>query len=291
MNRCIVFLILYLFSVHAWAQNWMLESNAVSAGIGYEGNKFDDIYEGGKLQFEGQYVFNKEAVDESEDKDCCWKSSNRERLHWIVDSTLRGGGDGTGLEYFNLGVTPWAMTTDPKSGSGRKLSTTRDQIEVGNLQYTVDDALDLESYVELSLIRAGRMGEYRWSDESAFVVKWGGLASLGYAWAESGDPAYSKVTNPFAGIFFTLGLEHAKAGRIYMNNRFVNGFAISNPSRGHPSAREARVSFGYAKKSSDGCLGVDVFGEKRSFYFTQGDLSGRYTENWFVAIQLTCQGF
>jgi hypothetical protein len=230
MNRCIVFLILYLFSVHAWAQNWMLESNAVSVGIGLEGNKFDDKFDGGKFLLAGQYVFKKEVVESSGNEDCCWQLSNRERLYGIVDGLLRVGGDGNGLEYVNLGVTPWAMTTEPKSGSGRRFSTTRDQIELGNLQYTVDDALDVKSYVELSFIRAGRMGEYRWSDESAYVLNWGGLASLGYSWAESGNPIYSRVTNPFAGIFFTVSLEHARVGRFYMNNRFVNGFSISNPS-------------------------------------------------------------
>lgn len=79
--------------------------------------------------------------------------ANRERLKWIVDGMFRIGGDGNGLEYVNIGVTPWALTRDPKSGSGRKLTTVRDQFEFGNLQYTVDDALDVDSYVELSIVR------------------------------------------------------------------------------------------------------------------------------------------
>lgn len=99
------------------------------------------------------------------------------------------------------------------------------------------------------------------------------------------------MSNPFAGIFLTASIESERMGRFYIDNRFVNGFSLSNPSRGHPTAREARASAGYAKTFSSGCLGIDLNVEKRSFYIDEGGLPGLYNANGTVAVRLTCNGF
>jgi len=290
-RRGLVVVVLTLFPFSAWAQNWLLETNAVTVGYGHEKNKFDDVFDGSKLLLSGQYVFDKEIVETSENDDCCWRMANRERLKWIVDGMFRVGGDGNGLEYTKIGVTPWALTRDPNSGSGRKLTTTRDQFELGHLRYVVDDALDVKSLAELSIVRVGRLGEYKWSDDSPYTVTLGGAASLGWAWVETNDPLYSTVSNPFAGVFVMASIESERMGRFYIDNRTVNGFSISNPSRGHPTARESRVAGGYTRKFSRGCLGIDIYVEKRSFYFDEGGVGDLYNANGTVGVLLTCNGF
>jgi hypothetical protein len=92
----------------------MLESNAWGVGYGHEKNKFDDVFDGGQLLLSGQYVFGKEAVESTENDDCCRRMSNREHLKWIVGGLVRAGGDGNGVDYVNVGATPWALTRDPK---------------------------------------------------------------------------------------------------------------------------------------------------------------------------------
>lgn len=284
----VLFILAIIFPVAVSAQNWTLESDTASIGYGNEKNKFDEGFDGAKLLLNGQFVFGKETVEATESDDCCFRLADRERLKWLVDAQLRVD---SGVEYINVGVTPWALTRDPNSGSGRNLVTTRDQFEFGRLRYVVDDALDVDSYAEFSFVRAGRLGEYKWSPDSPYTVKLGGLASVGWAWAETNDPAYSTVSNPFAGIFFTASIESERMGRFYIDNRFVNGFSISNPSRGHPSAREARVSGGYTRKLPFSCLGIDIYVEKRSFYIDEGALPDLYNANGTAGILITCDGF
>jgi hypothetical protein len=93
------------------------------------------------------------------------------------------------------------------------------------------------------------------------------------------------VSNPFVGINFNLAWEHDRFGSVYLESRFINGFSFSNPSRGHPTVREARVAFGYLKQLTEN-FWLDIFGEKKSFYFDEGGLPGLYTMSRSVAADL-----
>jgi len=141
-------------------------------------------------------------------------------------------------------------------------------------------------YLELSLFRAGRTGIYQWNRESPAAITGGVLLLTGWSWAETKVAGYSDVSNPFVGLAFNLAWEHDRWGSIYTNNRFVNGFSFSNPSRGHPMVREAWITFGYLKQLTDN-LWLDIVGEKKSFYFDEGGLPGLYTMSRSVAADFT----
>lgn len=50
--------------------------------------------------------------------------------------------------------------------------------------------------------------------------------------------------------------------------------------------REARVAFGYLKRLTDS-LQLDIYGEKKSFYFDEGGLPGLYRMSRAVAADLS----
>ena len=50
--------------------------------------------------------------------------------------------------------------------------------------------------------------------------------------------------------------------------------------------REARVAFGYLKQMTDN-LWLDIYGEKKSFYFDEGGLPGLYRMSRAVAADLS----
>jgi hypothetical protein len=85
-----------------------------------------------------------------------------------------------------------------------------------------------------------------------------------------------------------LDYEHEKWGGVYALGRFVNGFSLSNPSRGHPTAREALVRNGYYKRFRN-CLKFDLYWAKRSFYVDESGLPGLYTWVRTYAAELTCR--
>ena len=276
-----------VFSMRLNAETWDVRDNSLGAALAYEDKTNNDtLYEGAKLFIEGKYIHKSEAGETSERRRCCLMPSRPEYLYGLVDGQLRFGFDGAGLEYIALGFTPWATLYEPEIEDTSSLRATSDLVELGVIRYISDDPLEVDYYLELSLFRAGRSGIYTWNDKSPYAITGHIQASAGWSWAETKEPGYSSVSNPFAGIFFKLALEHESWGEIYIDNRFVNGFSFSNPSRGHPTVREARVGFGYLKEFSDN-LTLDIYGEKKSFYFDEGDLPNLYRMSRAVAIDLT----
>ena len=124
-----------------------------------------------------------------------------------------------------------------------------------------------------------------WNKASPQVITGGVMLLTGWSWAETRVSGYSDVSNPFVGIAFNLAWEHARWGSLYANNRFVNGFSFSNPSRGHPMVREARVTFGYLKDLTENLV-LDILVEKKSFYFDEGGLPGLYRMSRALAVNL-----
>lgn len=285
IRACLLLLIpACIFSIRVNAETWDVRDNSVGVAFAYEDKTSNDaLYEGAKLFVEGKYVYKSEAGETSERRRCCSMPSRPEFLYGLVDGQLRFGFDGTGLEYVALGFTPWATLYEPTIESTKRLRVTSDLVELGAVRYISDDPLEVDYYLELSLLRAGRAGIYQWNKNSPYTITGGVQASFGWAWAESGVPGYSTVSNPFAGIFFKLAFEHDDWGDFYMANRFVNGFSFSNPSRGHPTVREARVNFGYLKEITDQ-LTLDIYLEKKSFYFDEGGLPELYRMSRAVAI-------
>lgn len=271
----------------ASAETWDFRDQYLGVNIAHEEKMDNDSYEGTKIMLEGQYAIENVPEEISEKRKCCQMPSRPEHFYGLMDAHLRWGVEDTGLEYIRLGFTPWATLWEPDDDTSKKLRATRDQLELAAIRYIRDDPLEVDSYLELSALRAGRMGAYNWSQNSPFTITAGMQASTGWAWAKSDDPAYATVSNPFAGIYYDLAIEHNRWGRIYTSGRFVNGFSFSNPTRGHPTAREAKARFGFSSAFSN-CLTLDIFIEKRSFYFDEGDLPALYTMSGTAGAELAC---
>ena len=272
---------------HANAAIWDVRERSFGAALAYQDKTSDDAkFEGTKLFIDGRYFFGSQVGKVSEKRKCCALPSQPEHFYGLLDAQLRFGFEGTGLEYVMLDFTPFATLYKPSIKSTKDLRATSDLIELGAVRFISDDPLDVDYYLELSLFRAGRSGIYQWNRESPAAITGAVHLWTGWAWAETKVSGYSEVSNPFVGIAFNLAWEHDRWGSLYTNNRFVNGFSFSNPTRGHPMVREARVTFGYLKPLTDN-LRLDIYGEKKSFYFDEGGLPGLYRMSRSVAVDLS----
>lgn len=284
--RGLFFAAAFLISSNASAELWDMREKSFGAAIAYEDKTTDTKFEGTKLFLDGRYFFNSEKGEVSERRRCCALPAKPEYFYGLIEGQLRFGFDGTALEYVMLDFTPWAALYEPTVESPKRLRATADALKLGAVRFISDDPLDVDSYLELSFFRAGRNGIYQWNKESPAAITGGVQLLTGWSWAETKVQGYSDVSNPFVGIVFNLAWEHDRWGSIYMDNRFVNGFSFSNPTRGHPMVREARVAFGYLKQMTDN-LWLDIVGEKKSFYFDEGGLPGLYRMSRSVAVDLS----
>jgi len=275
-----------VFSFHAEAEIWDIHEKSFGAAIAYEDKAADPGFNGAKLFIDGRYVFGSQQGEVSERRKCCSMPSKPEYFYGLLNGQLRFGFEGAGMECVRLDFTPWGALYEPTIESTKDLQATGDVLKLGAVRFISDDPLDVDYYLELSLFRAGRAGAYQWSKESPQAVAGGVMLVTGWSWAETKVEGYSEVSNPFAGIAFNLAWEHDRWGSLYTNNRFVNGFSFSNPSRGHPMVREARVTFGYLKELT-GNLDLDIYFEKKSFYFDEGGLPGLYRMSRAAAVDLS----
>jgi len=269
----------------ASAETWVFEDLSVAATAAYKVKTKNDMFEGAKIILDARYILDSKVDEISEKFKCCSRPALPVNMKGLVDAEMHFAVDGTKIEYINVNYTPWATRWLSENSNRDKFHIQWDLLELGAIRYISDDALEVDSYFEFSILRAGRLMTYNWSETSPYVINMGLQASLGYAFAKSTDSAYSKVSNPFAGIFFKLSIEHDHFGELYSINRFVNGFSISNPSRGHPTAREARVRVGYLYAINMN-LKIDLYGEKRSFYFDEGTLPGLYAPAGIFGLQI-----
>ena len=111
--------------------------------------------------------------------------------------------------------------------------------------------------------------------------------TIRWAWAESFDETYSDVSNPITGFWLTLALARPGWGKVYVEQRAVNGFQFSNPSDGGSTSREARFRFGIIKTISS-CLSLEAFIDKRSFNFSDHRLPDIYTKARRMGLELGC---
>lgn len=263
-----------------------MSERSFGAAIAQEDKASDPKFNGTKLFIDGRYFFNSKKGEVSERRKCCALPAKPEYYYGLLEGQLRFSFEGEGLEYVMLDFTPWAALYEPTIENPNNLRATADGIKLGAVRFVSDDPLEVDYYLELSLFRAGRNGIYQWNRESPQAITGGVMLLTGWSWAETRVQGYSEVSNPFVGILFNLAWEHDRWGSVYMDNRFVNGFSFSNPSRGHPMVREARVAIGYLKQMSDN-LWLDIYGEKKSFYFDEGGLPGLYRMSRAVAADLS----
>ena len=286
MNKLSKFYIVIIFVLfHASpvvAEIWDVHEKSLGVAIAAEDKATDPKFDGTKLFLDGRYFFKNKKGETSDRRKCCAMPSQPEYFYGLVDAQLRFGFEGTGLEYVMIDFAPWATFYEPSIENTKNLRATNDLVKLGALRFISDDPLEVDSYLELSFFRAGRSGIYQWNRESPHAITGAVQLWTGWSWAETKVTGYSDVSNPFVGINFNLAWEHDRFGSVYLESRFINGFSFSNPSRGHPTVREARVAFGYLKQLTDN-LWLDIVGEKKSFYFDEGGLPGLYTMSRSVA--------
>ena len=271
----------------AFAELWVISEKSFGAAIAYEEKTTDPKFEGAKLFLDGSYYFKSEVGEFSEKRKCCTLPSQPEYFYGVLDAQLRFGlEEDTGLEYVMLDFAAMGAIYKPSIESEKDLRATGDMLKLGAVRVITDDPLEVDYYLELSLFRAGRNGIYQWDKKSSHAFTGGVQLWTGWAWAETKVSGYTDVSNPFVGINFNLAWEHDRWGSVYMENRFMNGFSFSNPSRGHPMVREARVAFGYLKNLTDNIV-LDIIFEKKSFYFEEGGLPGLYTMSRSVSADLS----
>lgn len=273
----------FLITTTVNAEIWDIREISLGAAIAAEDKTTDPKFEGAKLFIKGRYFFKNKVGDITENRKCCSLPSQPEYFYGLLDAQLRFGlEEGTGLEYVMLDFAPWAKLYEPAIESSNNLRATSDVVKLGAVRFISDDPLEIDYYLELSFFRAGRSGIYQWNRESPHAITGAVQLWTGWSWAETKVTGYSDVSNPFVGINFNLAWEHDRFGSVYLESRFINGFSFSNPSRGHPTVREARVAFGYLKQLTDN-LWLDIVGEKKSFYIDEGGLPGLYTMSRSVA--------
>jgi len=271
-----------------FAEQWDFRDTSIGLGYGYEKRANNSDFVGQKIVLDSLYAFNREEGEASERLSCCARPSVPEYFHGLMDLHLRWGTDGTALEYVNISLTPQAIMWMPEGDSTDKYRTKWDLLELAATRFISDDALEVDSYLEVSFLRAGRLGALKWSEDSPFTLLTGLQVSTGWAWGQSNNDLYSEVSNPFTGLFVNISLEHERWGKIYTEQRYVNGFSFSSPARGHPTAREAMVRIGYFKTIYN-CLALNVYLQKRSFYFDEGDLPGLYTQTAATIAEMSCR--
>ena len=203
-----------------------------------------------------------------------------------ISAHLQWGEGETALEYamLSFGSLAYQREFDAPDTSFRPI---RDTLEWGVFKGGKDDPLGVDSYAELTIVRAGRTWQYRLSDQSPWQFTLGVNLSTGYAWADSFNDTYRDVSNPIVGSWVKGTVNRQRWGEIYLEQRVSNGFTFSSPARGGSVSREARARFGYLNRLYR-CLTIDLFSEKRSFNFSDPDLPDLYTKSKRVGLELSC---
>ncbi len=274
-----------LSNVLTGLDSWNLNENSISFGIAHADWTIDEVFPGTKLLMTGQYSF-RIGQGQQKQMDCdCPPPPVPHRMTGTVSAHLQWGKGDTGLEYGMLSVRGLAYQRnyEPLTGQFKPL---RDTLEWGVLRGGKDDPLGIDSYINLTLARLGRTW-YWLSQKSPSMFTMGLGLSGGFAWADSVNDIYEDVSNPILGSWVTGAYTHPRWGKIYFEQRVINGFTLSSPSAGGPTSREARFRAGYLNNLK-GCLSFELFIDKRSFNFSDHRLTDLYTKSKRTGLELSC---
>ena len=246
----------------------------------------DEAFPGTKVILEGRYSFRRRVGQpRARACDCGEPLPAAQRMTGTIGAHLQWGKGETGLEYGVLTFT-WKATQRDFDASAPGLRTMRDTLEWGVLQVGKDDPLGIDSYTELSIARAARTWRYGVAN-SPWAFTFGFNGSAGFAWAESTDETFREVSNMVIGSWGKGSVSRGRWGTLYIEQRVVNGWTFSSPARGGTVSREARARAGYTNRLR-GCLNLEVFAEKRSFNFTDPQLTDLYTKSKRVGVEISC---
>jgi len=265
--------------------SWNINENFVGVSVAHADWTIDEVFPGTKLILDAQYSFKRGPGDIPHfDCDCVIRPRPY-RMVGTVGLHLQKGQGETGLEYGYLSFTSLGYQRNflPEVGRFRPL---RDTLEIGGAKVGKDDPLGVDSYAEITIARIGRTWSLiRENSNTTLLVGLGG--SVGWAWADSLEPDYNEVSNPFMGAWVTLAAAHPRWGKLYVEQRTINGFTFSSPSAGGSTSREARFKFGYVAKLWS-CMSMELYVDKRSFNFSDHRLADLYTKSRRTGVELGC---
>lgn len=252
--------------------------NRVGGAVASAHWTIDKAFPGRKFIFEFDYTFARRDITSAE------TSERNERLAGVLSSHFQWGQGETGLEYYDIKIAAYVRQRTYAIEPGR-LNPARDFLEWGAVRLSEDDPLGVDSYSELSVLRLGRAWQKRLTNQPITLTV-DLQTSVGWAWAESFDPRYRKVSNPYTGLWTHLSIEHDRWGMLYTADRVVTGTSLGSPRES--MSREARVRFGYFKRLS-ACFSIDVFVEKRSFNFSDEQMPSLYSKGKRYGAQFACR--
>ena len=265
--------------------SWNINENYVGVAIADANWTIDEYFPGTKLLFTARYSFRRRPGEAPEsDCDCIVRPTPYE-MFGTLGVHLQSGQGESGIEYGYGEWTTWSWQRNflPESGRFRPF---RDTLELGGAKVGKDDPLGIDSYAEITVARVGRTWSLiRQNSDVVLLVGLGG--SVGYAWADSLEPLYDDVSNPFMGAWITLAAVHQRWGKIYAEQRNINGFSFSSPSAGGSTSREARFRAGFIT-SLWSCINAELFVDKRSFNFSDHRLADLYTKSRRVGVEVGC---
>ena len=264
--------------------SWDINENYFGGLIADQDWTVNDEFTGTRFALYGRFTLHREEMD-AKIAECPCNPPPPAPFRMIGTITATAQWDDGDLERAYVGVSGLSLQRnyEVNAGGWRPL---RDTLELGVLGHGRDDPLGVESYTEITLARAGRT--WGWMPRDKPFVLFAGLgASAGFAWAESIADDYGEVSNPILGGWVTLGISRPGWGKIYVEQRAVNGFQFSSPSAGDSTSREARFRFGVIKKMT-GCNTLEVFVDKRSFNFSDHRLADLYSKAKRTGVEWGC---
>lgn len=265
--------------------SWNINENYVSFAIADADWSINEEFPGTKFLLTGQYSFRR-GPGQSVELDCdCPPPPTPYRMVGTVGAHLQFGEGESDLEYAVFGFTGvsyqrnFPLTTN-------EFAPLRDNLEWGVVRGGWDDPLGVDSYVAVNIARVSRT--WYWMPETANWLLTGGLGlSGGFAWADSLNPIYDDVSNPIIGSWVTMAAAHPRWGKVYVEQRVINGFTLSSPSAGGSISREARFRFGIISRPW-GCMTAELFVDKRSFNFSDHRLDDLYTKSRRIGLEMGC---
>lgn len=268
----------------AGLDTWDINENYFGGAVAYEDWTINDEFPGTKFVVNGRYTLHRSELErESADCPCNPPPPAPFQMMGTLTATAQWGEHD--LERAYLGVSAYSLQRNFEAigGGWRPL---RDTLELGVLAHGMDDPLGVDSYTAITLARVGRT--WGWIPrEKPYIVFAGFGVSAGYAWADSVTEKYNDVSNPIAGGWMTLGISRPGWGKLYVEQRAINGFQFSSPSAGGSTSREARFRFGLIKKIT-GCMTLELFIDKRSFNFSDHRLADLYSKAKRTGAELGC---
>lgn len=148
----------------ALAEIWDFRDQEIRLGYAYEKRTVSERFVGNKVILDAQSFISSEQDKVSERLICCARPSLPEHFYGLMNVQTRWGMEDTALEYIHFNLTPMATMWHQARAPEDHYTTKWDLLEMGATRLVVDDALGVDSYLEVSLFT-------RWTSWFLYLVK------------------------------------------------------------------------------------------------------------------------